>query len=389
MPAAATNRGRWINFINGITGVAAGASAIVNLPTNARYHRLTFQCKAVNYTGGTSETVVRITGSGTGATITPTIVNGAVTGGTVTAGGSGWNVGDTFTLTDTTGIGFVGTVATVTGGPPGAIATFTVTSGGSPSAISPATFFTGIKLSVGGVNMRDISPAQTVALSQYCGYVPKLGELPVFFTAPWRNVNFHNEVTSWDVFGQSSFSVTFNISPNVVNPTLVGVMEFDYFRNLKPVTSTAGGKTTTTKVPFLQPVSQHAYSIPVPAGIFTINTIPWNYPISRMYLVGSSPGNIAELDVFQDQNEVLQTTAEQNQQMYLEYGFLASPATNGNTSVPNGTVTSPFDVAYISDPDQRYWKALKCANSLNVRVTSAVAQTVTVIVEAMPGAYQS
>lgn len=385
MPAQAVNRGRWINFINGITGIAPGASAIVNLPCNARYHRLTYQCKAVNYTGpDTATAVINITGTGSGATVTPTIVNGQITAITVVAGGTGYAVGNTFTIADATGTGFIGTVATLS---TTALATATVTSGGSPSAISPATFFTGLTIKVGGVNMRDITPAQIVAISQYNGYVPKLGELPIFFTEPWRNVNFHNEVESWDVFGQSSFSVQFNISPNVVNPTLVGVMEFDYFRNLKPVkTAGAGGKVTTTMTPFLQPVSHHSYSVPVPAGIYTINTIPWNYPIARMYIIGSNPGNIAELDVFQDQNEVLQTTAEQNQQMYLEYKFSAGTT---NTTTPNGSIASPFDVAYISDVDQRYWKALKCANSLNVRVNSLVAQTVTVIVEALPGAYQS
>lgn len=382
MAATAVNRGRLINFINGINGVATGASAIVNMPVNQRYHRLIFQCKAVNYTGGTSLAVVKITGTGTGATITPTIVNGQVTGGTITAGGSGWNVGDTFTFTDTTGTGFIGTVATVTGGPPGALATFTVTSGGSPSPISPGTMITNIKLSVNGVNMRDITPAQMIAISQYNGYIPVLGELPIFFTSPWRNVNFHNEVNSWDTFGQSTFSIQFQISGTVVNPTLTGIQEFDYFRNLKP---SADGKT---QVPFLQPVSQHSFSLPIPAGVFSLNTLPFDYPISRMYLVGSIPGNITQFELLQDNNKVLETTGEQNRQAYLEYAFLANNA--AMSSIPNnGLSASPFDVAYISDPDQRYWKALKCANSMILRVTSAVAQTLTVIQETLPGAYAS
>lgn len=382
MPQA-VNRGRLINFINGITGVATGASAIVNMPVNQRYHRLIFQCKAVNYTGGTSETIVKITSSaGAGATGTPTIVNGQVTAITITAGGTGWTVGDTFTITDATGAGAIFTVATVTGGPPGAIATATVTSGGSPTAINPGTMVLNIKLSVNGVNMRDITPAQMLAISQYNGYVPTLGELPIFFTAPWRNVNFHNEVNSWDTFGQATFSIQFQISGSVVNPTLTGVQEFDYFRNLKP---SADGKT---QVPFLQPVSQHSFSVPIPAGVFSLNTLPIDYPISRMYIVGSTPGSITQLELLQDQNKVLETTAEQNRQAYLEYNFLANNA--AMSSIPNGALSaSPFDVAYISDPDQRYWKALKCANSMIIRVTSSVAQTLTVIQETLPGAYAS
>lgn len=90
------------------------------------YHQRCGSASGTNYSGGTALPITRITGSGTGATITPTIAYGTVTGGTIPNGGSGWNAGDTFTFADPTGSGFVGTVATVTGGPGGALATFTV-----------------------------------------------------------------------------------------------------------------------------------------------------------------------------------------------------------------------------------------------------------------------
>jgi hypothetical protein len=80
------------------------------------YHQRCGSGSGVNYTGGTALPITRITGSGTGATITPTIANGIVTGGSIPNGGSGWNVSDTFTFADATGTGFIGTVATVSGG---------------------------------------------------------------------------------------------------------------------------------------------------------------------------------------------------------------------------------------------------------------------------------
>ena len=129
------NEGRLINFVNGITGVSAGGQAVVNMPVNRRYHNLTMQCTAVNYTGGAAKTITALTGTGISATGTLTISNGVPTAITITAGGSGWTVGDTFTIEDATGTGFVGTVATVTGGPPGAITTATVTVAGTPSPV--------------------------------------------------------------------------------------------------------------------------------------------------------------------------------------------------------------------------------------------------------------
>lgn len=375
------NRGRLINFVTGITGVSAGGQAVINMPVNLRYHRLIFQCKAVNYTTATGSVVplVNITGAGVSGTATVTIVNGQVTAAVVAAGGSGYVVGNQLRFADPTGTGVILTVATVSSG---AILTMSVTSGGTASAINPALFMTSLRLLVNGINMRDISVANVLAISQINGYVPVLGELPIFFTSPWRNVNFHNEVNSWDMFGQSTFSLQIAIAANMVNPSLIGVQEFDYFRNTKP---SEDGKTVEA---FLQPVSQHQFSLPIIAGRNDINTLPYSYPISRMWIYGSSAGQLSQLEIYQDNNKILEATTEQLQQSYTQYGFTFNPA--GSVTVPNGSLSGPaFDAAYISDPDQRYWKALKVQNSLVVRAYSNVAQTLTIVQETLPGAYSA
>lgn len=381
------NRGRSINFINGITGVQAGANAVVNMPVNQRYHRNIFQCKAVNYTGGTGLAITKITGSGTGATGTPTVVNGVVTAIAIVAGGSGWNAGDTFTFTDATGTGFVGTVATVTGGPPGALATATVTVGGTASAISPITFLTSVKQMVNGVNMRDISPDSIMRIAMGCGYNPALGELPLFYTPPWRNVNQDNEITSWDLFGQSTYQLQFGISATVSLPSLVGVTEFDSFRNTRMI----GDK----EVPFLQPTAQHQFTWPIVAGRNDINTLPFDFPISRMWLLGSTPGSITQVEVFQDGNKPFEADITQLKQSYNEYGFMFGDRPDflsvnyATTNALKAAYQQPlfFDGAFISDPDQRWQKALIAERQMILRVFSSVAQTLTIVQETMPGAY--
>ena len=50
----AVNRGRLINLVDGINGVASPGTAQINMPVNRRIHDMALQCTAVNYTGGTA-----------------------------------------------------------------------------------------------------------------------------------------------------------------------------------------------------------------------------------------------------------------------------------------------------------------------------------------------
>lgn len=365
--AAIKNLGHLVNFITGIQGVTAGGNAVVNLPVNLRYHSLIFNCTAVNYTGGAGKAITKITGSGTGATGTLSVTNGVPTAITIVSGGSGWNVGDTFTIADTTGTGFVGTVATVTGGPPGALATATVTIAGSPSAVDPVTLLTSVKITVNGINMRDISPANIIAIQKGNGYTPALGELSIFFTEPWRRIIMPNEVTSWDMFGQSNFSVQLGISSAVTSPGLTGVYEFDYERNQRP-------GPNGQPVPFLQPVAQHQFSYNAVSGRNDVNNLPFSYPIDRVW-VKSANDDVYQLEVYQDSNKVMEATTAEISQDLAPFGM--NPANGG------------FDTAYISDPDQRIWKALKCGNSFVTRVYTNSTEALTFVIESLPGAYQA
>jgi hypothetical protein len=384
MPAV-SNRNRLINFIAGITGVAAGSQAILNLPVNTRYHKLTFNCQRVNYTGGTALTTTKITGAGNDdCTVTPTVTNGVVTAAAVVAGGTGYVTGDTITIDDATGEGCVLTVTAAAG----AVTALAVTSGGTASQCAPETLISSLKLLVNGVNMRDIAVADTLKICMANGYFPRLGELPVFFTQPWRNLNQQNELSSWDLFGQSTFQLQIGIQPSISLPSLTGTMEFDYSRNVRP-----GPKGEA--IPFLQPTAQHSFGMPIVSGRNDITTLPFGFPISRLWLQGSTPDSISQVEVYQDGNKVFEGTLEQLKQTYQENGFyFGQPTwlnqTYATSNTLKGAYNEPdnFDAAYISDPDQRPWKALSCANSLTLRVYSDVAQSLTVVMETLPGSFQ-
>src|SRR4051812_35128726 len=262
------NYGRIIQEINGINGVSANGNAVINMDVNKRYHRNVLQTSAINYTGGTGLATVKITGAGNNnLTVTPTVVNGVITAVAVVAGGTGYTTGDTITITDATGSGFVGTV-TAGGGVVSAVA---VTSTGTASPTNPVTVLSSLQQTVNGVIIRDISVDSICRVINANGIFPALGELPLYYTDPADNVNQLNEVTSWDMFGQSTFTIKTLIASTASLPALSGLQEFDNFRNVRPTPS--GG------VPFLQPIAMHEYSFNVIAGLNKINTIPFDYPI--------------------------------------------------------------------------------------------------------------
>jgi len=378
-----SNLGRQIQFINGINGVSAGGNPLINMDVNKRYHRNKLLCSAVNYTGGTALATVALTGAGNDdLTVTPTVVNGVITSVAVVAGGTGYVTGDTITITDATGTGFVGTVTAAAG----VVTAVAVTVAGIASPVSPATFFSAFKEVVNGVIIRDISPTSILQIAIANGYYPALGELPLYYTDPADNINQLNEVTSWDLFGQSTFSLQGTIPGTVSLPSLIGAQEFDNSRNLRP--------TSKGLIPFLQPIAQHEYTFNVVAGVNLINTIPFDYPIRRIWIKGSTPLSITQLEVDQDSNKVMEATYSEMRKMYEDYGFqFGKPNWFNTTTTPAflAAYQTPtyFDFAYISDPDRRLQKSLTCENSLVLRITSSVAQSVTIVMEYMPGQYAS
>lgn len=383
-----TNQGRLNNFISGITGVTPGGVAVVNMPVNCRAHRLNFQTSAIAYgLGATVPTAVPATAD-VGATFTVQSNNGVITGitvvGTVSTHGAG-----SFPLTilgglyanpdgSTVRIG-TGATGTYTVNGSNVVTAATVTLSGTVGPIPPELLINSFKQLVNGVNMRDISPLN-IRKIQYANpfernYNPALGEFAVFFTEPWRNIVQHNEVNSWDLFGQNTWQLQIGIVSGVTAPSLIGSYEFDYFRNTRPVRN---GKDVTN-VPFLQPVRQHQFTYPVPGGRFDLTTLPIDFPISRMWLYETDQttgaflgkGSIFQLEIYQDGNKVMESTQAQIDQQIGEYGF--------NNQI--------FDTAFIADPDQRLQKALKVANNLIVRVYSTAAANLTVVLETLPGSY--
>lgn len=387
--ASGLNLNRQRNFITGIQGVSAGGQASINMACDRRYHRLIFQITAINFTGGTALVATKLTGAGTGLTVDVT-VNANHQVATIVqhsgAAGSGFVTGDTITFTDATGTGFVGTVTASSG----AVTAITITTNGTPSAIDARTAIGTIKLTVNGVNVADLTAAQEILRAQFAGLpAPALGQLPILFTEPWRNLTRWPEITSWDMAGQGSFQIQIQLASTLVSPGITGIMEFDYQRNTAagPIVSTLYQqllKAGTAPAPILSPISRHAFTFQLNSGLNLIGQgqIPFNYPILRLLMIGSVSGQITQLEVDQDASKIEESfIITQNSggqlgqlpEMLAEYGF-------NNSFV---------DAAYVSDVNNRIENALKCQSNLQLKIYSAVAQSLTIIQEKLPGSYSS
>jgi hypothetical protein len=443
----ATNLGRTRTVLSGWQGVTPGGTASINLPVGQRNHRINLQVGGIYFSApsGVAQPLVFVKTANSGATagsntLTPTIVNGQLTAITFTAGSTAsTNVtaGDLISYVDPTGYGFVAVVATVTGGPPGAIATVsalgvgTGASRGVACPLDPRIFFTSFRQTVNSQNMRDISPASILGILNYRGYTPGTGSLPLIFTEPWKNFLKEPAKNSWDLTGQNTYQIQAGISPNVASPYINGVVEYDKFRNARTCTASnqtylgtqANGQPWPigSKVPFLDPITQHESTFAINAGGSTdITTLNFGNPITALYLIGSSPGNIYRVDVFADQVLVFQDLACDNYEANAQYnnqggnkiyapqsgggGFGGSvgpvpswatlrnqPATipNGSLSLDTGSTTSPFAWDAVCDfcVDGRDWEALRVSSSLILRVYSNATQTLKVVTEARPQAY--
>ena len=388
-----SNFGRLTNLITGIQGVSAGGQASINMAVNQRIHGENFQCTGIAWDSATKVTVTG-SGGGTGAVLTPTITSGVITGVAITNGGSGYSGTITVSVAD----GVYGTnlfaaniTATQSGG---AINAVTVVSGGVVSPVPVERFFTSFKHLVNGTIMRDISALEILSIAATNLQVPfkhstsgladpfagatfpwpsgdanssanpfVIGQLPIYFTEPWRKIVNHDTATSWDLFGQSTYQILAGITANITSPGLTGTYDFDYLRN-------ALRNKQGTSTLFLKPVKQHSFTFNVPAGMYDVTTLPVTFPINRLWIYGATSLPY-QVELYADGNKVLEGTTEQVKQVLRDYAFN----------------TIPFNLPCVFDKNQRLGDALKIARTLDVRVWNTNAGALTVLMESNPPAY--
>lgn len=379
------NYGTQVDQLGGIT--VGNGIILVNMDPDRRYHNIRFQITAVNYTGGTNLTATALTGSGTALKVDVTVnTSGIVTAIIPHSGsaGSGFTTGDTITFTDATGKGFVGTVTASAG----AVTAIAITSVGTPTA-APAGKVLGLaQLLVNGSPVRDISVQQALNVALFNNETISLGQLPLFFTEPWRNVMRWPDITSWDMVGQNTFSVKIAINSGWQQVNCVGTYEFDFNRNtifgvIDQATYQSALATGNAPAPMLHIIAHHAFTPTLNAGanILTGAQIPITAPWVRCHLVGSTTGQLTQAILLEDSQTI-------------ESGFIGASSNGGQLDqlleelIERGFNTTLFDYSYVSDKDQRIQNVLKFIASLKWSIYSNIAQGLTIVQESLHAVYE-
>lgn len=222
---------------------------------------------------------------------------------------------------------------------------------GSPST-DPTAILDYVRLIVNGVVIRDVTPAQLLAIADLNGQTVGAGELPMWFSEPWRASVLGEEATSWDMFGQTKFVAEFKFKSGITAPSLKLLASYDYARNVN------GDK------PFLSIVKQLSQTYNAPSGKYDITTLNINWPIQRI-LLQASTGNVTAAEVYRDSELVHEATSGENARFLADYGL-------------DGTA---FSYPIVFDYDQQISSPLVVEKDLNVRATSSASNQLNVLVE--------
>jgi hypothetical protein len=383
------NFGRLIDYLPGLSGLTPqGGQPLVNFDCDRRFHRVLINCTAVNYTGGTSLVATKISSTSGAGLLVDVTVNafGVITAIIPHAGnaGTGWVTADTMTFADATGAGFVGTVTAAAG----AVTAIAITFGGTPTAISPARLIGAIQMTVNGSPIVDTTAASELNRALFNFETMSLGQLPIFFTEPWRNINRWPEITSWDMAGQKTFSMKLTINPGFTSPNISGVYEYDYTRNtvageIDAPTYQAAIAAGNAPAPMLHIIARHIFTPQLNGGqtILPGGTPPIDWPILRLHFSAGTPGTLTQAIIKADN------------QIY-EQGFIGASAGGSQTDqlremlINYGFNTGIFDYSYVADKTQRIQNVLKVGSELKIALTSTIAEVCTILQERVQSRYE-
>lgn len=248
------------------------------------------------------------------------------------------------------------------------LATFSLPTGPRYHAIKLRTFLDGdpaaagsvverVRVKVNEVTIWDVAVSRLLAEATLNGLTLAVGELPLFFSEPWRADKVDEQLTAWDTFGERSFKVELVIANTDDEvPLISGTSIFDYGATI------VDGQRRKSIIKKLE------YTFNAPTGSFDIDTLNIRYPILRLLMAAG--GAINEVEVTADSVRVLEITTPANTQNLANYGLV-------------GTAFA-FPVCF--DYTEQLTDFLEVSKSLNVRVASGATQAVTILQETIaPG----
>jgi len=225
---------------------------------------------------------------------------------------------------------------------------------------NPVLVASNLKLKVGGLTVRDMSPDQAIRLAKLYKLTPTQGQIPLYFSEPWLADPRTREMFSWDMNGQQKFTLEMTF----LNPSAgaVGIQNtmavVDTIRNAAP-------DAKGVMRPFLRIVKAKNETF-VFAGAARLGntTLDKSLPIRRLLMDSSAgPNTITDVEVIAD------SFSAWNQILFVQLlGIL-------NAYNIDGTQFSgplPFDFDGLA-------RSKLTAAALEVKVTATAATTLTIL----------
>ncbi len=240
----------------------------------------------------------------------------------------------------------------------------------SAASTNPVELITSARLLVNGTLIRDLLPADIINIAALNNITAQAsnGELPFYFSEPWRASVIGEEVTSWDLALQKkcTLEITFNSvsvtgSYPITNLAVAAVATFDYGRNVDQ-----NGN------PLNNIVKQLRYSLASLVGATDIGTLPTQFPIQRVHFRVSS-GSISSIIVTNNGAKVMEGLTAQLTALYKDYKV----------------IQSAYAISAIFDYTQQISDALLPQNNnVNFQPVCSAAGTITAVAELRsPGFY--
>lgn len=267
-------------------------------------------------------------------------------------------------ITNISGVPAVGTSGDVTMDIPAnaryhAIVLEILVNGVAATAAEIRTALTNIQFIVNGNVLRQFSATDAQQILLLNGETLKDGFLPVYFSEPWRADVMDEEVTSWDLAGQRSFTIQISATAPATPLTLKGYRIYDFLRN------------TIDNKPFAQIIKWVKQSYNAAIGENDYDQIPKAWPIQRIHCFAAAAA-ITRARVRSDSVEIFDQTFAQNAQSLAPYGLVQQ--------------ANSFPIVF--DYTQQIRDFLPVLGSdgsplrdLNLKLTMASAQNVSFIIE--------
>lgn len=170
------------------------------------------------------------------------------------------------------------------------------------------TALTNIQFIVNGNVLRQFSATDAQQILLLNGETLINGFLPIYFSEPWRADVMDEEVTSWDLTGQRSFTIQISATAPATGLAIKGYRIYDYLRNV------VNGQ------PFAQVIKWVKQSYNAAIGENDFDQIPKTFPIQRIHCFAPSAA-ITRVRVRSDSVEIFDQTFAQNAQTLAPYGL--------------------------------------------------------------------